>query len=152
MTLGPPFDLDSATLKVRVAEDLWNSRDPERVALAYSPQSRWLNRTESLIGRDAIRAYLTVKWQRELDYRLVKELWGFRNNRMAVRFCYESCRPQGQWFRSHGTELWEFDDVGLMRRRIAAANDVQITDQQRLFRWSTGPRPADHPGLSDLDL
>jgi len=150
--ISPPFDLDSATRKVRAAENLWNTRDPEKVALAYSEDSRWLNRTESLIGRDAVQAFLSLKWQRELDYRLIKELWGFRNNRMAVRFCYESRSPEGLWTRSLGNELWEFNDDGLMRRRVASANDIPIAEHERLFRWPDGTRPLDHPGLSDLDL
>lgn len=150
--LAPPFDLDTATRKVRTAENLWNSRDPARVVQAYSEQSRWRNRTDALVGRDAIRAYLFEKWQRELDYRLIKELWGFRNNRMAVRFCYEFRSRDGHWTRSHGNELWEFDDDGLMRRRIASANDVEIAENERLFSWPDGPRPQDHPGLSELDL
>jgi uncharacterized protein len=150
--LAPPFDLETATRKVRAAEDLWNSREPAKVALAYSEQSQWRNRTDFLVGRDAIRDYLSIKWRREWDYRLIKELWGFRNNRMAVRFCYESRTIEGRWIRSHGNELWEFDDDGLMRRRLASVNDIEIAEQERLFRWAAGPRPASHPGLSDLGL
>jgi nuclear transport factor 2 (NTF2) superfamily protein len=149
----PPFDIDAARQKARMAEDAWNSRDPERVALAYTPDSRWRNRTEMFEGRDAIVAFLKRKWATEHDYRLIKEVWGFRINRMAVRFKYEWRDAAGQWFRSHGNELWEFDDEGLMRRREASINDMPIGEAERLFRWDApGPRPADHPGLTELGL
>lgn len=144
----PVFDLESATLKVRAAEDAWNSRDPERVALAYTEDSVWRNRAEFLTGRDEIREFLARKWSRELDYRLVKELWGFRINRIAVRFQYEWRDDSGHWFRSYGNELWEFDEAGLMRRREASINDRPIQNTDRRFHWpSPGPRPADHPGI-----
>ncbi len=151
-SLKPPFDAETASLKVRAAEDSWNTRDPERIALAYSPDSAWRNRAEFLEGRLAIVAFLTRKWRREQDYRLVKELWGFKENRMAVRFAYESHDGAGQWFRSYGNELWEFDPEGLMRRRLASINDLAIAESERLFHWPLGPRPADHPGLSELGL
>ncbi|MBE0580094.1 nuclear transport factor 2 family protein [Devosia sp.] len=146
----PPFTMESATEKVRLAEDGWNSRDPARVSLAYTPDSQWRNRADFLQGRDAIVAFLTRKWEREHEYRLIKELWGFRENRMAVRFAYEWHDGSGDWFRSYGNELWEFDGRGLMRRRIASINDAPITDAERKYRWPQGRRPDDHPGLSDL--
>ena len=148
----PPFNSESANQKVRKAEDAWNTRDPHAVSLAYTPDSRWRNRAEFLNGREDIVAFLTRKWQRELDYRLVKELWGFRENRMAVRFCYEWHDEVGQWSRSYGNELWEFDENGLMRTRHASINDLRITESERLFHWPQGRRPDDHPGLSDLGL
>ena len=148
----PPFTTETAPQKVRMAEDAWNSRDPARVALAYTPDSQWPNRAEFLQGREAIQAFLTRKWTRELDYRLTKELWDFRENRMAVRFIYEWRDDSGSWFRSLGNELWEFDEHGLMRRRIASINDMPITEAERHFRWPLGPRPADHPGLTELGL
>ena len=148
----PPFTTQTAPQKVRIAEDAWNSRDPARVALAYTPDSHWRNRAEFLQGRDAIQAFLGRKWTRELDYRLIKELWAFRENRMAVRFAYEWRDDSGSWFRSLGNELWEFDEHGLMRRRIASINDMPIAEAARLFRWPLGPRPADHPGLTELGL
>ena len=148
----PPFNLESATEKVRKAEDAWNSRDPQKVSLAYTPDSRWRNRTEFIHGREEIVAMLTRKWARELDYRLCKELWGFRENRMAVRFVYESHDSSGQWWRSFGNELWEFDEHGLMRRREASINDLTINESERKFRWEPGPRPTDHPGLTELGL
>ncbi len=148
----PPFTTQTAPQKVRIAEDAWNSRDPARVALAYTPDSHWRNRAEFLQGRDAIQAFLGRKWTRELDYRLIKELWAFRENRMAVRFAYEWHDDSGSWFRSLGNELWEFDEHGLMRRRIASINDMPIAEAARLFRWPLGPRPADHPGLTELGL
>jgi nuclear transport factor 2 (NTF2) superfamily protein len=148
----PPFTLDSAIQKVRLAEDAWNSRDPTRVALAYTADSRWRNRSEFLQGRDQIEAFLTRKWQRELDYRLVKELWAFRENRIGVRFAYESHDEAGRWQRSYGNENWEFDENGLMRRRIASINDVPIAESERLFRWPPGRRPDDTPSLSDWGL
>lgn len=148
----PPFDLESATRKVRLAEDAWNSRDPARVALAYSEDSRWRNRAEFLQGRAAIEAFLTRKWQAEREYRLVKELWAFRGNRIAVRFGYESQDAEGRWTRSYGNENWEFDERGLMRLRIASINDLPIGEGERLLRWPLGPRPDGHPSLSELAL
>jgi uncharacterized protein len=148
----PPFTEQSAAEKARLAEDAWNTRDPARVALAYTIDSRWRNRSEFFSGRAAIEAFLARKWQRELDYRLVKEVWGFRGRRMAVRFLYESHDPSGQWTRSHGNELWEFDEHGLMRRREASINDVAIGEGERLFHWPLGRRPDSHPGLSELGL
>ena len=148
----PPFDPETAALKVRAAEDAWNTRDPARVAEAYTPDSRWRNRAEFLAGREAIVAFLARKWARELEYRLVKELWGFRESRMAVRFAYEWRDDSGHWFRSHGNELWEFDAAGYMRRREASINDVVIAEAERRFRWPLGPRPADHPGLTEIGL
>lgn len=148
----PPFTAETAARKVRLAEDAWNSRDPVRVAQAYTPDSRWRNRSEFFQGREAIEAFLTRKWQRELDYRLIKELWAFTNHRIAVRFVYESQDGQGQWTRSHGNEQWEFDEHGLMRRREASINDVSIPEGQRLFHWPLGARPEAHPGLSGLGL
>ena len=148
----PPFTRETAMEKVRLAEDAWNTRDPERVALAYTVDSRWRNRTEWISGRQAIVRFLTAKWEREFDYRLIKELWGFRENRMAVRFCYESHDPQGQWWRSFGNELWQFDENGLMQRREASINDLRIADEERKLQWPSGPRPIDSPGLSELGL
>ncbi|WP_182356366.1 nuclear transport factor 2 family protein [Komagataeibacter europaeus] len=148
----PPFDLESATRKVRLAEDAWNSRNPEQVAQAYTMDSQWRNRVEFIHGRDEIVAFLTRKWNREHGYRLIKELWGFRNNRMAVRFAYEWHDDAGRWFRSYGNELWEFDTAGLMRRRVASINDLPIEAGERLFHWPAGKRPDNHPGLSDLEL
>jgi nuclear transport factor 2 (NTF2) superfamily protein len=146
----PPFTEDTAKQKVRLAEDAWNSRDPARVALAYSPDSRWRNRAEFLQGREAIEAFLTRKWQRELEYRLIKELWAFRDNRIAVRFAYEFHDDGGQWYRSYGNENWEFDENGLMRLRIASINDAPIREADRKYHWPPGRRPDDHPGLSEL--
>ncbi len=146
----PPFTEDTATQKVRLAEDAWNSRDPARVALAYSPDSRWRNRAEFLQGREAIEAFLTRKWQREREYRLIKELWAFRDNRIAVRFAYEFHDDGGQWYRSYGNENWEFDENGLMRLRIASINDAPIREADRKYHWPQGRRPDDHPGLSEL--
>lgn len=149
--IRPPFTLDTAVAKVRAAEDAWNSRDPDRVAMAYSPESNWRNRDTFLRGRDEIRAFLQGKWDRELEYRLTKALWGFRQNRIAVRFQYEWHNADGQWFRSYGNELWEFDDAGLMRRREASINDTPITEAERRFRWAApGPRPASDPGIPEL--
>ena len=148
----PPFAPDTAIQKVRLAEDAWNSRDPARVSLAYTLNSDWRNRAEFVRGRAAIVDLLTRKWSRELDYRLIKELWGFRENRMAVRFAYEWHDDSGQWFRSYGNELWEFDGHGLMRRRVASINDASIAERDRKFHWPLGRRPDDHPGLSDLRL
>lgn len=148
----PPFTAESAAEKVRLAEDGWNSRDPARVALAYTPDSAWRNRAEFLNGRPAIVAFLTAKWQRERDYRLIKELWAFRENRIAVRFAYEWHDDSGDWFRSYGNENWEFDADGLMRRRLACINDAPIAEADRLFHWPLGRRPDGHRGLSDLGL
>lgn len=148
----PPFDAASAAAKVRAAEDGWNSRDPARVALAYTADSQWRNRAEFLCGREAIQAFLTRKWNRELEYRLIKELWAFAGNRIAVRFAYEWHDDSGQWFRSYGNENWEFADNGLMRLRIASINDLPIDAAQRKYHWPQGRRPDDHPGLSELGL
>jgi len=148
----PPFSAETAVRKVRLAEDAWNSRDPARVAAAYTTDSRWRNRAEFLQGREAIEAFLTRKWQRELDYRLIKELWAFTENRIAVRFVYEWHDDSGHWFRSHGNEQWEFSEDGLMRRREASINDVVLDENARRFRWTLGPRPDDHPGLTELGL
>ena len=145
----PPFTEATAIEKVRLAEDGWNSRDPAKVALAYTPDSHWRNRAEFLTGRDAIVAFLTRKWMRELDYRLIKELWTFAGNRIAVRFAYEYHDDSFNWFRAYGNENWEFDADGLMRRRIASINEQPITEPDRKFRWPLGRRPDDHPGLSD---
>jgi nuclear transport factor 2 (NTF2) superfamily protein len=147
----PPFTRESALKKVRAAEDGWNSRNPEKVSLAYSEDSRWRNRAEFFQGRKAIVAFLTRKWVRELDYRLIKELWSFDGNRIAVRFAYEWHDDSGQWFRSYGNENWEFDERGLMRQRHASINDLPIAPAERKYHWpAPGPRPEDHPGLSDL--
>ena len=148
----PPFTLESAVQKVRLAEDAWNGRDPARVALAYSPDSRWRNRSAFLQGRAEIEAFLTRKWQRELDYRLIKELWAFREDRIAVRFAYEWHDADGQWFRSYGNENWSFDSEGLMHTRIASINDLPIAASERLYHWPAGRRPDDHAGLSELGL
>ena len=148
----PPFTRETAAQKVRMAEDGWNSRDPERVALAYTVDTTWRNRAEFLTGRAAIQQFLQRKWARELDYRLIKELWAFTANRIAVRFAYESHDDSGQWFRSYGNENWEFDGDGLMRRRIASINDLPITEAERKYRWPLGRRPDDAPGLSELGL
>lgn len=148
----PPFTRETAIQKARMAEDAWNHRDPVRVSLAYTPDCRWRNRAEFPTGREEIVAFLTRKWARELDYRLIKELWAFADNRIAVRFAYEWRDDAGNWFRSHGNENWEFDEAGLMRLRFASINDQPITESERKFHWQQGPRPADHPGLSDLGL
>lgn len=148
----PPFDVDSARTKVRMAEDAWNTRDPQRVSLAYSSDSVWRNRVEFLQGRAAIVEFLTGKWTRELDYRLIKELWSFTDHRIAVRFAYEWHDDTGAWFRSYGNENWEFDEHGFMQRRIASINDLLIRDTDRKFKWPLGRRPDDHPGLSELGL
>jgi len=148
----PPFTLETATQKVRMAEDAWNTREPARVAGAYTEDSRWRNRAEFLQGRSAIIAFLQRKWARELEYRLIKELWAFHENRIAVRFQYEWHDDSSNWYRSYGNEQWEFAAVGLMRRREASINDVPIRETERLFRWPLGPRPADHPGLSELGV
>ena len=148
----PPFTRETATQKIRLAEDAWNSRDPEKVAQAYTPDSGWRNRAEFLHGRQEIVAFLTRKWGRELDYRLIKELWAFEGRRIAVRFAYEWHDDSGSWFRSYGNENWEFDDEGLMRLRLASINDLPIRAAERKYHWPLGRRPDDHPGLSDLGL
>lgn len=148
----PPFTMESATRKVRLAEDGWNSRDPARVSLAYSPDSRWRNRVEFPTGRAAIVELLTRKWARELDYRLIKELWAYHENRIAVRFAYEWHDDGGQWYRSYGNENWEFDPHGLMRWRLASINDLPIAAADRKYHWPLGRRPDDHPSLSELGL
>lgn len=149
--IAPPFTVETATQKVRQAEDAWNSRDPNRVALAYTEDSVWRNRSQFVTGRDEIRAFLTGKWERELDYRLVKALWAFTGDRIAVRFQYEWHDTTDNWYRSYGNELWEFDERGLMRRREASINDVPIAASDRRFFWAApGPRPADHPGIPDV--
>ncbi len=148
----PPFDRGSATQKVRMAEDAWNTRNPAAIAQAYTVDSRWRNRSEFLQGRQAIEAFLHGKWQRELDYRLIKSLWAFDGDRIAVRFAYEWHDDRGQWFRSYGNENWAFDEHGLMRQRIASINDIGIAEAARLFRWPQGRRPDDHPSLEDLAL
>lgn len=148
----PPFDLESARTKVRMAEDGWNSCDPEKVATAYTPDCQWRNRVEIFAGRDRIVEFLTRKWAREFEYRLIKELWAFQANRIAVRFAYEYHVDTGHWFRAYGNENWEFREDGLMQRRIASINDLPISEEQRLFRWTSASRPGDHPGLTDLGL
>jgi nuclear transport factor 2 (NTF2) superfamily protein len=148
----PPFTLETAAQKVRMAEDAWNMRDPERVALAYTLDSTWRNRAEFLNGREEIVAFLKRKWARELDYRLIKELWACDGNRIAVRFAYEWHDDSGHWYRSYGNENWEFAENGLMRRRLASINDLPLTETERKYRWPLGRRPDDHPGLSDLGL
>jgi nuclear transport factor 2 (NTF2) superfamily protein len=150
--LIPPFVRETAIAKVRMAEDAWNSRDPQRVALAYTEDSRWRNRAEFITGRAEIVAFLTRKWSKELDYRLIKELWAFTENRIAVRFAYEWRDDSGNWFRSYGNENWEFDAAGVMQRRLASVNDLPIKEADRRYRWPLGRRPDDHPGLSDLGL
>jgi len=148
----PPFDAATAAQKVRMAEDAWNTRDPVRVSLAYTPGSVWRNRSEFLSGRDAIVQFLTRKWAKELDYRLIKELWAFNGNRIAVRFAYEWHDDSGHWFRSYGNENWEFDAQGFMQRRIASINDLPIEEKDRKYRWPLGRRPDDHLTLSELGL
>jgi uncharacterized protein len=148
----PPFDRESAAQKARLAEDAWNSRDPARVALAYTEGSRWRNRAEFIVGRTEIEAFLTRKWQHELDYRLIKEVWAFHDHRIAVRFAYEWHNAAGQWFRSYGNENWEFDAEGLMAVRIASINDLEIAESERKYHWPSGRRPDDHPTLSQLGL
>lgn len=148
----PPFSAETAAAKARLAEDAWNSRDAARVALAYAPDSRWRNRSEFFQGRDAIVAFLIRKWQRELDYRLIKEVWAFTDDRIAVRFVYECQDVDGVWLRAHGNEQWAFDASGLMTRREASINDVRIAETERRFHWPLGPRPQDHPGLTALGL
>jgi nuclear transport factor 2 (NTF2) superfamily protein len=148
----PPFTLETAIQKVRMAEDAWNTHDPERVALAYTLDSRWRNRAEFFEGRAAIVEFLKRKWAKELDYRLIKELWAFHDNRIAVRFQYEWHDDSTNWFRAYGNEQWEFDENGIMRRREASINDVPIEEKDRRFFWPSGPRPAGHPGLTDLGM
>lgn len=148
----PPFTAETAVLKVRLAEDGWNSRDPQRVAQAYTVDSQWRNRSEFPQGRAQIVEFLTRKWEREHEYRLIKELWAYTDNRIAVRFAYEWRDAEGQWFRSYGNENWEFDDNGLMQKRYASINDLPITEAERQFHWPQGRRPDDYPGLSDLGL
>jgi nuclear transport factor 2 (NTF2) superfamily protein len=148
----PPFTRETAMQKVRAAEDGWNNRDPEKVALAYTPDSQWRNRAEFFQGRAAITDFLKRKWAKELDYRLIKELWAFTDNRIAVRFAYEWRDDSGQWYRSYGNENWEFNAIGLMQVRRASINDLPIKEGDRKFYWQAGPRPADHPGLTELDL
>ncbi|WP_306259169.1 nuclear transport factor 2 family protein [Pararhizobium sp. IMCC21322] len=148
----PPFTQETAIQKVRAAEDGWNSRNPAKVALAYTQDSAWRNRSEFLQGRNQIEAFLTLKWSRELDYRLIKELWAFTVNRIAVRFAYEWRDDDHNWFRSYGNENWEFDASGLMQRRIASINDLAISEAERKFHWPLGRRPDEHPGLTSLDL
>ena len=149
----PPFTHETANTKVRAAEDGWNGRNPEKVALAYTEDSVWRNRAEFLRGRDAIEAFLTRKWAKELDYRLIKEVWAFHENRIAVRFAYEWHDDSGQWYRSYGNENWEFNEAGLMTHRHACINDLPISVNDRKFHWpAPGPRPTDHPGLTELGL
>ncbi|GHF31266.1 hypothetical protein GCM10017044_28440 [Kordiimonas sediminis] len=148
----PPFSYETAVQKVRAAEDAWNSQDPAKVAMAYSLDSRWRNRSDFLQGREEIESFLTRKWDRENEYRLIKEIWAFSDNRIAVRFAYEWQDSDGQWFRSYGNENWEFDTDGLMRWRLASINDLPIQEEDRKFRWSGSRRPDDHPGLTDLGL
>ena len=148
----PPFTINTAIIKVRAAEDGWNSHNPAKIALAYTPDSQWRNRSEFVSGRAEIEAFLMNKWQRELDYRLIKELWAFAGNRIAVRFAYEWRNAKGKWFRSYGNENWEFDADGLMKTRIASINDLPIADTDRKFHWPLGRRPDNHPSLSDLGL
>jgi uncharacterized protein len=148
----PPFTRESAELKVRLAEDAWNSREPDRVALVYTEDTVWRNRCEFPVGRDAVREFLHRKWARELDYRLIKELWGYSENRIAVRFAYEWRDDSGNWYRSYGNENWEFNEAGLMMRRFASINDMPLAASDRKFRWALGRRPDDHPGLSALGL
>ena len=148
----PPFTRETAIQKVRAAEDAWNTRNPDRVSLAYTEDSYWRNRAEFVRGRAEIVQFLTRKWSRELEYRLIKELWAFEENRIAVRFAYESHDDSGNWYRSYGNENWEFDERGLMRLRYASINDLPIKESERKYHWDLGPRPADHPGLTDLGL
>lgn len=148
----PPFTAETAAQKARMAEDAWNSRDPQRVSLAYTEDSTWRNRSEFFAGRPAIVEFLTRKWVKEQDYRLIKEVWAFHGNRIAARFAYEYRDAEGNWFRAHGNEQWEFDEAGLMRRREASINDVPIKESERKFHWPSGPRPSDHPGLSELGM
>ncbi len=148
----PPFTPESAARKVRMAEDAWNTRDPDRVVQVYTEDTRWRNRAEFPAGREEVKGFLQRKWARELDYRLIKELWACAGNRIAVRFAYECRDASGQWFRSYGNENWEFNEHGLMQRRFASINDLPIAEGDRLFHWPLGPRPDSHPGLSELGL
>jgi uncharacterized protein len=148
----PPFSEETAIIKIRAAEDGWNNQDPAKVALAYSEDSVWRNRAEFVTGRAEIEAFLTRKWERELDYRLIKELWAFTDNKIAVRFAYEYHDDSGNWFRAYGNENWEFDEEGLMKRRYASINDLPIAETDRKYHWPQGRRPDDHPGLSELGL
>lgn len=148
----PPFTFETATQKVRLAEDAWNNQDPQRVALAYTINSQWRNRAEFLVGREQIIAFLTRKWAKELEYRLIKEVWAFNGNRIAVRFAYEWHNDNGEWYRSYGNENWEFNQYGLMQRRYASINDLPIQEADRKFHWPQGRRPDNHSGLSDLGL
>lgn len=148
----PPFTRDTAILKIRMAEDAWNTREPSRIVLAYSPDTQWRNRAEFPVGRDATQALLERKWARELDYRLIKELWAFEGNRIAVRFAYEWHDDSGHWFRSYGNENWAFNEAGLMTQRFASINDLPIKESERKYFWPLGRRPDDHPGLSELGL
>ena len=148
----PPFDNDAAEIKVRMAENAWNTRDPAKVASAYTLETRWRNRSEFLRGRDEVEAFLIQKWRRELDYRLIKEIWAFSDNRIAVRFCYEYHTENGDWFRAYGNENWEFDKNGYMALRHASINDLAMSESERLFHWPLGPRPETHPGLAELGL
>lgn len=148
----PPFTYETAVQKVRAAENAWNTRTPEKIALAYTVDTRWRNRSTFVNGRAEVKKFLRDKWSRELDYRLIKEIWAFQDARIAVRFAYESHDHSGQWFRSYGNENWEFDENGLMKIRIASINDLPIEESERKFHWESGPRPEDHPGLSELDL
>jgi uncharacterized protein len=152
ISLVPPFTREAAALKVRKAEDLWNTRDPQRVALGYTVDCPWRNRAEFITGREEIIKFLTRKWNRELEYRLIKELWSFDGNHIAVRFAYESHDDSGQWYRSYGNENWEYSAEGINQHRHASINDLPIKESERLFRWPLGTRPAEHPGLSDLGL
>ena len=149
---APPFTRETATLKARAAEDAWNTRDPMAVVQAYTPDSRWRNRDRFFTGTAAIVAFLTRKWEVEREYRLIKQMWAFDEDRISARFAYEHQDASGQWWRAYGNEQWAFDAGGLMRRREASINDVAITEADRRFRWPLGPRPADHPGLAELDL
>ena len=148
----PPFTYETAVEKVRAAENGWNTRTPEKIALAYTVDTRWRNRATFVEGRDEVIKFLQDKWARELDYRLIKEIWAFQDNRIAVRFAYECHDDSGQWFRSYGNENWEFDENGLMRLRIASINDLPIKESERKYHWALGPRPEDHPGLTELGL
>lgn len=148
----PPFTAETAALKVRMAEDAWNTRDPDRVVLVYTEDTRWRNRSEFPVGREEVRQFLVRKWAKELDYRLIKELWACAGNRIAVRFAYECHDDSGNWYRAYGNENWEFNEQGFMMRRFASINDLPIKESERKFFWPLGRRPDDHPGLSDLGL
>lgn len=148
----PPFNAETAAQKARMAENAWNTKNPQKVSMAYTPNSVWRNRSEFLVGREAIVEFLTRKWQKELDYRLIKEVWAFHDNRIAVRFAYEWHNAAGNWFRSYGNENWEFDNLGYMERRIASINDLAIQESERKFNWAEGIKPDDYPSLSNLGL